>query len=579
MTHLNCPFSEKDQAKSLGARWDAMKNKWYIPPGLPLEPFAKWLPNDILERTEEPIQTALTTTHMATYSSHDTSSESAKPMKTHSVSLSDYLKTASTILKRHMSDSTWIRAEVSSFQRNAKGFAAFELVDYSEAGVLLAKTRAFIWSNDADRLIHKFSSTTNTLPSSGIKILVNVRVDIHATGGLSIVITDIDPSYTLGDIEANLKRIRDTLTAEGVFLNNKHLPGPEDFYRVAVISPYAAAGLGDFKRDADLLESYGLCQFDYLSATFQGHQAISSLIDALKRIAENGHYDALCLIRGGGAVSDLYWLNHVELARCICLLKIPVFTGIGHEKDHNIVDEVAHTKFDTPSKVIAFIRATITQNALSAEADFKSICSASERLSALAELRINAEISFIKNTAQAHYSQGDQSLEKDWLLIQHATERQLETAISATEKLFKVIQTATLADLEKMTMLVDQRFNEFVTQAQETVNVADRQMALFFERLSETSLHQVSHLSNDIERLIVDVQYSSLGLIDYALKEVTSLSREILGMGPQATLKRGFAVVRDNAGLIICSASEAQETKYLEIEFKDGRISTYQQFF
>jgi len=553
MTHLDCPFSDKDLAKSLGARWDSNKSKWYVPDGVSLDPFSKWLPDYIPESTAV-IDTVIET-------------------EDGSVSLSSFLKTASSILKKHIPDSAWIRAEVSNFQRNGKGFVAFELVEYSEAGVLLAKTRAFIWANDADRLLKKFSTVTDTLPSPGIKILVKVHVDIHSTGGLSVVICDIDPSYTLGDIEANLKRIRETLTKEGVILKNKTLRAPDDFCRVIVISPDGAAGLGDFKRDADILEKHDLCSFKYITATFQGHQAISSLVSAFKVADGNDLYDAVCLIRGGGSTSDLYWLNHIELARSICSLSIPVFTGIGHEKDNTIADEIAHTRFDTPSKVIGHIRTTIVQNAINAEANFKETCSATERLTSLAELRINTELNAIKNSALTTYMQAEQAVNKEWLLLTHAADRQLHYADQQAGSLFNEVQKLSTIHLTKMDSQLDSKLNEFMSHADEAIKLADRNIDLFYERLAESSLHHVKTLSNSLDQLLMNVRHSAMNQLDVAMKDVTQLSREILGLGPQSVLKRGFAVVRNANGKPVSTVSEAKKMDALTVEFKDGSVT------
>lgn len=83
--------------------------------------------------------------------------------------------------------------------------------------------------------------------------------------------------------------------------------------------------------------------------------------------------DTVAIIRGGGAVNDLAWLNDYELARCICDLDVPVFTGFGHERDSTVLNEVAHTKFDTPSKVIAGIEKVIRMRAQEANENFEQI--------------------------------------------------------------------------------------------------------------------------------------------------------------------------------------------------------------
>ncbi len=179
----------------------------------------------------------------------------------------------------------------------------------------------------------------------------------------------MDPSYTLGDLAAKLARIREKLQQTGLYGRNKQFPAPVEFVRVAVISPETSAGLGDFRREADRLQTAILCEFHLFPATFQGVEALSSIQTAIFEalaVHKQKPFDVLAIIRGGGSVTDLAWLNDMDLAKLLCQSPVPVFTGIGHERDNTILDEIAHTRFDTPSKVALHISTTIKDNALAA---------------------------------------------------------------------------------------------------------------------------------------------------------------------------------------------------------------------
>ena len=157
---------------------------------------------------------------------------------------------------------------------------------------------------------------------AGIKVLVYARVEFHPQYGMALFIDDIDPTYTLGDMAAKLAKIREVLTAEKIINNNKQLPKPTDFTRVAVISPQNAAGLGDFNREAGILIKHNLCEFVYFTALFQGEKASKEICEALKLATEQhmqNPFDAIVIIRGGGALSDLTWLNNEQIARSVCL--------------------------------------------------------------------------------------------------------------------------------------------------------------------------------------------------------------------------------------------------------------------
>ena len=250
------------------------------------------------------------------------------------------------------------------------------LAERNERGDVLAQAKGVIWKSRAADIAAKFERATGEGLRTDIKILCLARVRFDVLYGLDLIIEDVDPSYTLGDLAAKLARIRERLRRDGLYDLNKGLPAPVEFVRVAVISPSTSAGLGDFRRETDRLQHAGLCDFHFYHATFQGTEAPSSIRTAVNE-ALAAHrqrpFDALVVIRGGGSVTDLAWLNDLELALLLCRSPIPVFTGIGHERDGTILDEVAHRRFDTPSKVALHIASTIKDNALAALADFDRI--------------------------------------------------------------------------------------------------------------------------------------------------------------------------------------------------------------
>lgn len=262
--------------------------------------------------------------------------------------LYDYLSGIQQIVRRQVPPA-WVRAEIS--QVSARGGNTYiELVEHDANGQIIAKVRSVIWRHAAPNVIAKFEQGAGTSLAADIKVMVHVRAELHPQYGMSLVVGDIDPTYTLGDMEAKLRQIRQHLQDAGLYDRNRSLPQPGEFTRVAVIAPAEAAGLGDFRREADLLEAHGLCAFDYELATFQGKEAPQSVYAAMRSLWDNHQvapYDALVIIRGGGARADLQWLNDQRLAEAVCRIRIPVFTGIGHERDNTILDEVA-TRFDTP---------------------------------------------------------------------------------------------------------------------------------------------------------------------------------------------------------------------------------------
>lgn len=365
MIELNVPFMEKDDAKRLGARWNSASKRWYIPAGVDNALFARWLPEgSVVVETEAIITQAI---------KHGARTE---------CSLSAFLFKISSVIQSNFVGATWISAEISEL-RNNKGHLFLTLVEHDEQGNMVARTSARIWQSQAEQLNSKFALGTGSNLEAGIKVLVLARVEFHPQYGLALFVDDIDPTYTLGDMAAKLAKIRETLTAEKIINKNKQLSKPNDFIRVAVISPQNAAGLGDFNRDAQILQKLNLCEFIYFTALFQGEAApkeICKALDAAVAAHEIKAFDAIVIIRGGGALSDLAWLNNEQLARAVCLCPVHVMAGIGHERDYTIIDEVAGERFDTPSKVIQRIFNLITGNAIEAETRHQEITQTANNL-------------------------------------------------------------------------------------------------------------------------------------------------------------------------------------------------------
>lgn len=395
MIELNVPFIEKEDAKRLGARWNSGSKRWYIPQGVDRTPFLRWLPLDLPEEA-------------GTLGEQPTTLVPSKDRE--QCSLSAFLLKISAVIQRSFTGATWISAEISELRTN-KGHLFITLVEHDDQGNMVARTGARIWQSQAEQISAKFFLGTGANLEAGIKVLILARVEFHPQFGLALFIDDIDPTYTLGDMAAKLAKIREVLTQEKIINNNKQLPKPTDFVRVAVISPQNAAGLGDFNREADILRKYNLCDFVYFTATFQGEQAPKQICKALQAAVEEHAkqaFDAIVIIRGGGALSDLAWLNNEELARAVCLCPVHVMAGIGHERDYTIIDEVAGERFDTPSKVIQRIFNLITGNAMEAETRHQEITQAANNIIQ----RVQERVTFIYEQIGAQAQQYCSLLER-----------------------------------------------------------------------------------------------------------------------------------------------------------------------
>ncbi len=249
----------------------------------------------------------------------------------------------------------WVVAEVSELKENRNGHCYLELIE-KEGNEIIARSRATIWSYTYRMLKPYFETTTGQYFTHDIKILVQVSVEYHPSFGLSLNIKDIDPVYTVGDLAQQRKAIIARLQNEGIFDMNKELNLPLVPQKIAVISSATAAGYQDFMKQLEGNE-YGFRFYTKLfQATMQGTETVPSIVYALERIfAWEDFFDAVVIIRGGGATADLSSFDNYELAFNITQFPLPVITGIGHEKDDTIIDLVAHTRLKTPTAVAEFL--------------------------------------------------------------------------------------------------------------------------------------------------------------------------------------------------------------------------------
>lgn len=260
----------------------------------------------------------------------------------------------------------WVTGELSEVRETAAGHCYIELVQRDEAtDETVAKARGTVWSRIYSLLRPYFLEQTGQPFAAGLKVLLQVTVSFHELYGYSLDVCDIEPSYTIGDIARRRQLIIKRLTDEGVIGLNKELDLPLLPQRIAVISSATAAGYGDFC-DQLLGNRYGFVFYPHLfPAPMQGSAAEQGIIEALNSIASNiDLWDAVVIIRGGGATSDLGCFDTYDLANNCAQFPLPIITGIGHLRDENLLDIVAHTSAKTPTAAAElFIHAMLANEA------------------------------------------------------------------------------------------------------------------------------------------------------------------------------------------------------------------------
>ncbi len=278
-------------------------------------------------------------------------------MPENSLTLYELNQIIKSTVEQKFNSPVWLIAEINSINKHRSGHCYLEFIQKAtNSDQIIAKTRATIWSTQFRMIESYFQSVTKSELTEGLKVLVKVSVDFHELYGLSLNVRDIEPAYTLGDLERRKKEIIEKLENEGVIEMNKALTLPHAIQKIAVISSSGAAGYEDFVNQLQRNKySYGF-SVSLFEADMQGNRTEETVVKALTDIFDSGKkFDIVAILRGGGSKSDLSFFDNYNIAYLITQFPVPVITGIGHDRDESVTDMVAHTKLKTPTAVANFI--------------------------------------------------------------------------------------------------------------------------------------------------------------------------------------------------------------------------------
>lgn len=447
-----------------------------------------------------------------------------------SLKLSEFLGLIkSTIEVSFGYDGFWVVAELSEWRKYGIHYYG-ELIEHDGISKYpVAKIRCNCWSTKANTILSKFKTVSGENLRSDMKVLLKVSINYNASFGLSLNILDIDPSFTLGDRQAKKLEILQELTRKKIMNNNKNKSLPKDFVSVAVITSPTAAGKGDFFEEADKLQSLDLCKFVIYKAKMQGKDCVSSVSTAFTEIfSKIDKYDAIVVIRGGGSQSDLDWFNNIVLAEHICNSDLPVFVGIGHERDSTVLDDVCTRSFDTPSKVIGFITNAIIENANCAAQNYRYI------------------VNFIANTSKQYDMQ--------------------------LESLYTSLKTQLNNHLHSVEMKIEHDYKNTISISKSIIKLYEQSLDMQFNNLNSYSTHIVKKFDDSLEYYNEEIVSIINKNIIHTSISTDSIYRQILAISIEPTLNRGFSVTKSKNGKYISSKKQAVKCKELEIMYSDGNI-------
>jgi exodeoxyribonuclease VII large subunit len=425
----------------------------------------------------------------------------------------------------------WVVAEISELKENYAGHCYMELVEKHPDEVnIRARIRGVIWSKRYRFLKPLFENITGESLKEGQKILIRITVEYHEIYGLSLIINDIDPAFTIGEMSLKRQQIILKLEEEGVFSMNKELEFPVLPKRIAIISSRNAAGYTDFVKHL-AGNNYGYTfQTILFDAIMQGADTETSIVEALNTISGDlTLFDVVVIIRGGGSQTDLSWFDNYNIAYHITQFPIPVITGIGHEKDLTVTDLVANRSEKTPTAVADFLVNCIV-NAENYLLELSNEISALS-LSIIEENRSRIDLSRMKLIPVARFKV---SLEKERLsakiidivnLGKEYIVRNESTPLNQVSRLFSHVKT--------FSFLLNTRISKALTDLK----------GLTFKTINESAAN-------------MEVYMNSLNILN-----------------PDNVLKRGYSITSLN-GRIITKSEEVKPDDIIDTRFSSGSVKS-----
>ncbi len=351
------------------------------------------------------------------------------------ISLAELLANVKQSLTERFPFGIWISAELGEVKLNRySGHCYLELIEKGDKdGTPKAKASAAIWRSRWGLISQQFIQATGTQLAAGMQVLLKVNVSFHEAYGFSLVVSDIDPTFTLGEGERRKRETLAALQANGLLELNRALPFPLVPQRVAVISSATAAGLQDFCNH--IADSPYRIELTLFEAIVQGNGAESSIIEALDEVAARAaNYDLVVIIRGGGSQSDLECFNSYPLASHVAQFPLPVVAGIGHDKDYSVVDHVAACSLKTPTAVADFLvaRAEGYHNEVENIYSQIGVLVSHHLIAAGSQLQLLGAA--LASTSSTRITDSNMRLERASFSLRHSTQRHLEAATSFLER-------------------------------------------------------------------------------------------------------------------------------------------------
>jgi exodeoxyribonuclease VII large subunit len=421
----------------------------------------------------------------------------------------------------------WVKAEIYKFNRFPSGHAFPEIVQ-RENDKIVAQLSGTIWKQNYERINQQFIDIVKEPLKDGSNLLIQVKVTFSELYGLSLQILDIDPSFSLGEVQKQREETLKRLQKEGMLNLNQSLPFPLLPKRIAIISADSSKGLSDFMEVLNNTEE-GYSFFTFLfNAYLQGDQAVDSIMNTLEKIKKvKHHFDLVVIVRGGGAEVGMTCYNHFELCKSIATFPLPILTGIGHSTNMNVAEMIAYRNAITPTKLAEFLIQTFRE--------------------------FDHELMY-----------GQQVVRNKSMDVLFNANQQLESLLRLFKQISKHSSSSSKQQLVELTKLLEFSFQRYLsTNKNHLLNLLVQLKHSY--RFNLTSHFHV--LSQNQEKL----KNNTINLLISNKRNLTELEKNRDLLDPIHVMKRGFSITRLN-GKAITSHEEVKNFDEIETQLVEGSI-------
>lgn len=408
------------------------------------------------------------------------------------------------VIKNNFDDEVFLVAEVSRIINNAAGYVNIELIEKKDEQII-AKNKAVIWS-DKKFILGVFETILGEKLSVGMKILAKVRLSYHPSYGMNLNILNIDPSYTVGEMQLKKNQIIDRLEKEGSLELNKNCPFPLVPQKIALITSKTAAGYEDFVNHLTNNEKNYFFNVRLFPSVMQGKDVENSILKSLDAIIESEDFEVLVIVRGGGSVGELDCFNNYNLAKKISQLPIPVLVGIGHDRDKTVLDYVAYESFKTPTAVAHFL--------------------------------INKVDAFENELKNVLYS------------ISRLSSEKIDSELKLIDRIASKVKEDCLESLKESRSDIDAIGNRIFPELLNIVNQEKRNTDKMCFNIFSTFKDKLKVEHSNFDKIEYNVKNATWRILQKNSSIIEKIEREVMLRDPDEVLKKGFSITNYNGKII-----------------------------